>query len=293
MPVYNGERYIREALDSILAQDFEDFELLISDNVSTDATEEICRDYAARDDRIRYSRNDRNLGAAANYNRVFGEARGEFFKWAAHDDVCAPSFLRRCVETMDSSPAEVVLCVPRVYLIDAAGVIIEPDRDDFDIRGTGPVSRLGRFNLRVSRCNAVCGLIRSEVLRETRLIGHYVGSDVVLLAELAMKGSMWQIPEFLFYRRIHEDCSRLRNRSARAAAQWFDPNSRQCHDWAIGPRVTYEQVRSIGRSSLPAPQKLACVTAVLTCRCYRRARVRGGAAKQWLRRHLHRAVMRR
>ena len=93
LPVYNGENFLEFALDSILGQTFQDFELIISDNASTDATESICRRYAAKDSRIRYYRNPNNQGAAQNYNRVFALARGEYFKWAAHDDVCKPNYL--------------------------------------------------------------------------------------------------------------------------------------------------------------------------------------------------------
>lgn len=86
MPVYNGEKFIREALDSLLAQTFTDFELIISDNASTDATESICRDYAEEDSRIRYIRQQENLGALPNFQFVLNEAFGEYFMWAACDD---------------------------------------------------------------------------------------------------------------------------------------------------------------------------------------------------------------
>ena len=109
LPVYNGERFLARAIDSLLAQDFVDFELVISDNASTDGTGEISRDYAARDPRIRYHRNERNIGAVGNFNRTLDLASGEYFKWAAHDDWCAPQFLGRCVEVLDDDPST-VLC---------------------------------------------------------------------------------------------------------------------------------------------------------------------------------------
>ena len=105
MPVYNGADHVAKAIQAILSQTFEDFELVISDNASSDGTDQICRRYAALDPRIRYCRNDHNLGAAANYNRVFELARAEYFKWAAHDDLYAPEYLERCVAELDSSAA--------------------------------------------------------------------------------------------------------------------------------------------------------------------------------------------
>src|SRR5687768_11755331 len=101
MPVFNGERFIEAALDSVLAQNYGDLEVVISDNASTDDTEEICRSYAAKDDRVRYFRNRINYGIAFNFNNVFRLSSGRYFKWAASDDVCAPDFLSRCVEILD------------------------------------------------------------------------------------------------------------------------------------------------------------------------------------------------
>src|SRR3569833_191665 len=109
LPVYNGENIFRETLDSILDQTFEDFELIISDNASTDHTEAICQSYVDRDKRVRYLRNPENIGASGNYTRVFEAASGENFKWAAHDDVCATTFLAECVNVLDRDPA-IVLC---------------------------------------------------------------------------------------------------------------------------------------------------------------------------------------
>lgn len=101
LPVYNGQQYLRQALDSLLAQTFHTFEVIISDNASNDATPEICRDYAACDPRIRYVRHDVNRGAAWNFNYVFGLARGVYFKWHAHDDMLEPTFLEQCVTILD------------------------------------------------------------------------------------------------------------------------------------------------------------------------------------------------
>ena len=86
MPVYNGEQFLAGALDSVLTQDFEDFELIISDNASEDGTQKICLDYAARDRRIRYYRNEMNIGGSRNHSRVFELSAAEYFKWAHYDD---------------------------------------------------------------------------------------------------------------------------------------------------------------------------------------------------------------
>ncbi|MBD2214537.1 glycosyltransferase family 2 protein [Nostoc linckia FACHB-104] len=93
LPVYNGKKFIRESIDCILNQTFQDFELIISDNASTDNTEKICREYAAKDNRIRYYRNAKNIGCARNFHRAFELSTGEYFKWVAYDDLHAPEYL--------------------------------------------------------------------------------------------------------------------------------------------------------------------------------------------------------
>src|SRR5882762_1549884 len=112
LPVYNGENFITDALESILGQTYTDFELIISDNASTDRTEALCKSYAARDPRIRYWRNAENLGAARNFNRVFELSSGEYFKWTAHDDVLAPDYLEKCIEASDRDPSVVLVYTP-------------------------------------------------------------------------------------------------------------------------------------------------------------------------------------
>src|SRR6267142_5432239 len=95
LPVYNGEKYLPNTLKRLLEQDFEDFELIVSDNASTDGTPEICRMFAEQDPRVHYVRNEANIGLAANHNRTFELSRGELFKWAAHDDDFPPAMLAR------------------------------------------------------------------------------------------------------------------------------------------------------------------------------------------------------
>ena len=120
LPVFNGAKHIRYALDSILAQTLDDIEVIISDNASTDGTDEICQNYATLDKRIRYSRNDTNLGAAPNFNKVFSLAQGKYFQWAAHDDIYDTEFLQTCVTALETDSA-IVLCFPEEVSIDDSG----------------------------------------------------------------------------------------------------------------------------------------------------------------------------
>jgi glycosyltransferase involved in cell wall biosynthesis len=219
LAVYNGERFLRQSIESLLGQTFTDFELIISDNASTDATAEICREYAERDGRIRYSRNASNIGGVNNENLTFTLARGEYFRWAAHDDVCAPTLLERCVEVLDHEP-DVVLCFTAMTAIDEDG---RESGVRFGREGTAarPSTRFSQLSYRWHPCDATYGLVRSSVLRETGLQKNYTASDRVLLCELAFRGRFVQLPEPLFYKRFH-DGNRYRDWRGRMA--WFMPD---------------------------------------------------------------------
>jgi glycosyltransferase involved in cell wall biosynthesis len=218
LAVYNGERFLRAAIESIITQTYNDFELIISDNASTDGTARICQEYAARDHRIRYSRNSVNIGGANNENLTFTLARGEFFRWAAHDDICAPTLIERCVEVLDAQP-DVVLCYTAMVSIDENGV---ENGARFGREGTArrAYQRFGQLSYRWHPCDATYGLLRSDVLRRTRPQQNYTASDRVLLCELAFHGPFVQLPEPLFYKRFHEG---NRYRDWRGRMAWFLP----------------------------------------------------------------------
>ncbi len=192
LAVYNGEKYIREAIDSILCQTYPDFELIISDNASTDRTEAICRAYAERDPRVQYSRNPVNIGGANNENRTFRLSKGKYFHLAAHDDCVAPNFLEKCLAVLEEKP-EVVLCHTQVVEINEHGE---------QLRVTGsrlgeepkPHQRFGRMTKRFHFCEAIYGLIRSDILWKTRLQLNYTNSDRTLLSRVKLIWSFLSDP---------------------------------------------------------------------------------------------------
>ncbi|UCG57947.1 MAG: glycosyltransferase family 2 protein [Phycisphaerales bacterium] len=223
MPVFNGANYITEALDSLLAQTYTDFEIIISDNASTDGTEEICRAYARKDRRIRYLRNKTNLGAVKNYNRVFALSSGEYFKWAAHDDMCAPEYLERCVDVLSQHPS-VTICHPKTVIVDESGERMGNWEDDLDFRSTKAHERFHDYLFRRARLwNAIFGVIRASELRKTPLFGNYLGCDKVLLGELVLLGEVHQLPDRLFLRRRHpQQWWRVRP-GRKEKTIWLDP----------------------------------------------------------------------
>jgi glycosyltransferase involved in cell wall biosynthesis len=261
LPVYNGEAYLASTIESILEQSFRDFELIISDNASTDGTEEICRTIAERDPRVAYYRNDENVGAANNFNLTLARAEGEYFKWAAHDDRIAPDFLARCVEALDGDPSA-VLAYSGIQVIDSTGAVRADYRDRLpNVISPSAHRRFADLILIDHRCYEVFGLIRTEVLRQTPAIGSYIASDRVLLAELGLRGRFREVPEPLFFSRDHSERS-LRAMPFHFRAAWFDPANRGRRvlpHW----RFFREYFGCLRRVNLPVAERLRCYLVVL------------------------------
>jgi glycosyltransferase involved in cell wall biosynthesis len=202
MPVYNSERHLRQALDSLLAQDYTHLEIVISDNASTDGTQEICQQYAAKDHRIHYYRNETNMGMSWNMNRVFGLARGKYFKWAGSHDFIGRSFVSRCVQELNNHE-NVVLAYTLVQAVDSNG---HPIRDSspeiLDTKGLPDYARVYAVISKIGNyADLYYGLYRSSALRQCRPIRAFMGNDQVLLMELSILGGIALVPDFLFYRR--------------------------------------------------------------------------------------------
>ena len=220
--------------------------LIICDNDSGDRTQEICRSYAAKDPRIRYVRNSTNLGAAKNYRLTFELSTGEYFRWANCDDLFTTTSLERCVEVLDRE-ASTVLVYPKTKLIDEHGQIISDYEDDLNLQSAIASERFVQACLRVGLVNAIYGLIRANGLKKTALIGNFFGADIVLLAELTLYGAFWEIPEFLFYRRIHSGAYSS-YKSVDQQQKFYDPNPKG--------RITFMQWKRLladWRSMLRAP----------------------------------------
>jgi glycosyltransferase involved in cell wall biosynthesis len=264
MPVFNGERFIEEAISSIVGQTFADFELIISDNASTDRTEEICRAWEGRDGRIRYGRNPTNLGAAENYNRLFREASGRYFKWAAHDDICAPEFVERCVDVLEKDPS-VVLCYPRSVFIDERGERLFEYSEQADYTDTRPHRRLRTWLMERPGgwCNLVFGVIRSESLGKTALIGKYAASDYVLIAELGLLGKLVELDAPLFLRRDHPGRSGVAHAGVVRTTLWFDTAAKKKGVYLPRWRWLVEYLRAVGRVPVGLAERVRCGAVVL------------------------------
>ncbi|CAH2394649.1 glycosyltransferase family 2 protein [Mesorhizobium ventifaucium] len=232
MPVYNGENFVSEAIRSILEQDFGDFELIIADNASTDRTAEICLDFAADDQRIRYVRNERNLGASGNYNLTFQLARGEFFKWCAHDDFISPNFVRLGVKALVADP-EAVVAYGKLEYVDANSNVIpkpasgEPNVSVYattfpDMTRITPGRRFRMLVAAGGSDNAMFGIMRRAALAKTSLHRKYYMSDRALLVDLAVLGTFVDVPGMTLYNRDHAGRStKLADKMTRS--KWTNP----------------------------------------------------------------------
>jgi glycosyltransferase involved in cell wall biosynthesis len=261
MPVYNGEKYIEEAIESIINQTYEDFELIISDNNSMDSTQDICRNYIQKDSRIRYFRNQSNLGSAKNFNRVFQLSRGKFFRWHSADDLCAPTLIEKCKHVLDNRP-ETVLCSVKTVLIDDVGNTLRYYDDGLNLQNSSPSERFFQLRLKLGLCNAQYGLMRSDILHKTMLEGDYPGSDMVFLAELALHGHFIQLPEYLYFRRMHSEAS-SNLKSPEEQQLFWDPNKPQsvyCREW----KHLFEYIKVTQRAPLSACERLRVMVAILT-----------------------------
>jgi glycosyltransferase involved in cell wall biosynthesis len=262
IPVYNGENYLRRALDSILSQTYADLEIVVCDNASTDSTERIAREAVRMDPRVRYHRNARNIGAPRNFNRAFALTTRRYFKWAAHDDELEPGFIEACVEVLERDP-DVAVCFSRAVVIRDDGKVRKPlrilvedgDHHAADRRFADVIRpRYGVFH--------VWGLMRAEEVATTGLHGLYPGEDRVFVAEMALRGRLHIVESPLFRLRDHPRRSVKSLPTIYSRAAWHNPSrsgrARLPH-WRIG----LEYLRAIHRAGLPRATAVRCYAKML------------------------------
>ena len=282
LPVYNGEEYLAESLDALLGQTYEDFEIIISDNASTDSTGDMCKRYARQDSRIRYVLQSENIGLARNHDFVFRQSRGELFKWAAADDLYGQDLFQRCVDALDEYP-QVVLAHAWEAAIDASGTVTQAfeyplatdsdsapkrfrsilfgssglfERSDPDVPGF-----VRKDNQGILRACDEYGVIRADVMRRIAPHASYHHSDRVLVCELALHGPFHMTPEWLYFRRDFPDRTYNKNPSVHGRCAILDPKraSRVRHPSArLVAEYLLGYVASIRRAPLSSAERREC-----------------------------------
>jgi hypothetical protein len=258
VPVFNGERYLADALGSLQAQRYTDFEAIIADNASDDGTEEIARSFVNADPRFVYFRNDENIGGARNSNLLLEMARSPYFKWAYHDDLNAFDLLDGLLSLLEDAGPKTVVAYPRVVLIDSDGRKVgEHDDADLDISDEAPHRRLGVVLRRVVG-QVQFGLMRTEILRQTGGAPVDVGAEMVLPAALALRGKIALYPQQSLLIRVH-DTRHGGSRSTEAA--WVDPSLPPiAFPYARSTPLLFQAIRQAG---LPSAERRRCIRTVL------------------------------
>lgn len=244
VPVYNAEQYLAETLRSILAQTFTDFELVISDNASTDGTAAICNDFARADPRVRYLRQPQNIGAPRNYNALVALARGRYFKWSSSNDLIEPEFLAACVPILEARP-DVVLVYPRTRYFDASTGSVRDYADNLDIQDDDPIERYKQCDRRLLDNNVINGLIRTEALRSSTLHWDYRTSDMELVVELTLYGKFVEVPQRLFYLRTEAAA-----RFGAARRRLYYPHQAFAHDIFCAWQTLGQMLQAANRAPL-------------------------------------------
>jgi glycosyltransferase involved in cell wall biosynthesis len=222
LPVYNGERFLIQAIESIMNQSYQDFNVIISDNGSTDGTQNICENFEQMDKRISYHRYNNNKGAAWNFNNVFRLSNSNYFKWAAADDYCSPDLFEKCINELKSDDS-ISLAFGKIINVNENGDESFEMQYSELIHHDDPVKRFNyMINLNPS-CMAVFGIFRSSLLQRSALIGNYPSSDKNLIAQISLAGKLHEIPDSFFYRRVHFDKSCSVYPSEYSRSEWFDP----------------------------------------------------------------------
>jgi glycosyltransferase involved in cell wall biosynthesis len=258
MPVYNEERHLEQALQSLLSQSVEDFELIISDNASTDRTREICLAYAAKDPRVRYHRTETNLGAIVNFNRVFRLSDAAYFIWASGHDIRHETFIARCIELLERD-ASVVLCYPTMRWLEPDGHLGDVISSRMDTRGMSQVSCV--HTVLWGDAYPIYGIIRSDALKRTGLMRNTVGPDVVLLAELAFLGAFAEVPEPLLCIRRLSDFGSWTHYLVKSLGPLEDRRSA----WYLYSKWIYEHLRVVARHARNSRDKAVLLLSVIFC----------------------------
>jgi glycosyltransferase involved in cell wall biosynthesis len=219
LPVYNGENFLAESIEALLGQSYENFELIISDNASTDSTADICHHYEKQDSRIRYIRQPHNIGLNPNHNFVVRQARGELFKMASHDDLYARDLLKCCVDALDEHP-EAVVAHCWEAMIDTSRNVTKVLK--YSVAADSPrVSERFRSMLFDGWDDYTYGVMRTEVLLRTHLHGSHHYADRTINTELSLHGPFYMVPDWLYFRRDHPE--RKRPYTARTRCMYLDP----------------------------------------------------------------------
>jgi len=244
LPVYNGERYLGRALDSLLRQHYQRFELIISDNASQDSTIQICQAYAAKDARVKLVLNDRNNGVIANFTLVLERATGSYFMWAAHDDYWGPEFIAEMVRELETNPAA-SLAMSSIKRVTESGM----DYDLVRYLGKEDPHRKSNLSLAIALANGsphhlfMYGLFRTDFLKDAfRNFPRVMAGDRLFMIQVALATRLRYVDQMLYVRYMSDEPIPVRYANEEFGKMWQDPRARLKKAFAIGPYLLRSNV---------------------------------------------------
>ena len=215
LPVYNGERFLRSKIDSILNQTYTNFELIISDNCSNDETQKICEEYIKKDNRIKYHRQEKNFGVTWNFEFVLEKSNGDYFMWTGVDDILLPEFIEKNIIVLEENK-ECVASISKINSYQPDDEIIQIDKNDleysefikkirnyvrprsiFPIRGDFQTK--ARAYLKKSSCQVIYSIFKSDVIKKSIISESFLGNDWAIFLNVLKYGNLAVIDEVLMY----------------------------------------------------------------------------------------------
>lgn len=274
VPVYNGEDFIAEALTSHLEQDFGDFEIVVSDNCSDDATPDIVSEFVKADPRVSYSRNSENIGGPANFNRLFRLTSGSLFRWAAADDRIEPGYLSSVIAMMDDDPS-IVIGHSNSLLIDPQSVPmlemeqgwlggdgyleaikLSPPSGDTRFHSPHPHQRIDAVINNNHRNFYIFGIMRRATMMQTRLHGPFYGGDRTLLVEMAMRGTFRKVDAPLFGSRSHA------KNSGRNGLNFEELKQHGAKDLSFASMVMKGYINGVRQAGVSKADEMKCLAVI-------------------------------
>lgn len=255
IPVYNEAKFLKQSLLSLLAQDYERIEFILSDNASTDRTQEICSEIAKIDPRVRVLYASINEGSTANFQRCLDTARGELFMWAGGHDLWSPNLVSQCIEILSRQPSAVI-AVPESQWIDTSSQPYGDRAGILDTRGMDPLARI--FSLLWANMHPMYGLMRTAALRATGPIPNYSAADLILLTKMILQGDFVPVPNALWSRRQTRNSESYADRQRRYYSSEFGIHKRLLSM----VRLPCELLRTVWLSELSALDKIAFTLAL-------------------------------
>jgi len=219
MPVYNGKKFLKKRLDSLLTQTFTDFELIISDDASTDSTPLICKEYAKKDKRIHFIQQKKNMGHIYNYNFVLQGAKSKYFAWAAQDDIISPTYLEKNIQILESNK-NIVGSISKMEIFSLPDDNLKINPTDMKFKNfikrlsafaapldlysmIGSYDRKIRIFLKKTSAQMKFAVFRTSELQKSIPKENFFRSELILFFNLLKYGDIHIIDEVLMYRYDH------------------------------------------------------------------------------------------